>query len=106
VTAKALLLAGVGAAFAVLGWAAWTGRYRAWARRGMGYRVLCGLPFGAGLFFLGLAVVLPVKVGAVFFVLSALCNVVGFLYLVATVFVKDKWYPRWYHELPPDERRW
>lgn len=30
-----LLLGAVGA---VLGWAAWTGRYRSWAARGLGYR--------------------------------------------------------------------
>lgn len=29
-----------------------------------------------------------------------------FLCIVATVFAKDGWYPRWKHQLPPDERTW
>ena len=64
------------------------------------------LPFGAGLFFLGISAVLPEKVGAVAFILAAVCNLVGFVYLVATIFVKDRWYPRWYHGFPPEERKW
>ena len=105
---KAFLVFGVlGVVFTATGWAAWTGRYRGWARRGLGYRVLIALPSGIGFLLFSLAAVVPPKpAGGVLFGLGALCFFFTFLYIVATIFVKDRWYPRWYHRLPPEERRW
>jgi len=65
------------------------------------------LPGGIGFLLFSLSAVVPPKpVGGVLFALGALCVLFAVLYFVATIFVKDKWYPRWYHDLPTDERRW
>ncbi|MGH8902350.1 MAG: hypothetical protein ACRDYA_11875 [Egibacteraceae bacterium] len=101
-----LLFGSLGVVMTGVGWAAWTGRYRAWARLGRGYRVLAMLPAGIGFLLLGTAAVLPVRIGGVLFLLGGLCCFFGFLYVLATLFVKDRWYPRWYHRLPPDQREW
>ncbi len=90
----------------VVGWAAWTGRYRGWAKRGFGYRVLVMLPFGLAFLLISLLPVLPRTLGGMALGLALLFGLFGFLYLTATLFVKDRLYPRWYHELPPDERTW
>ncbi len=98
---------GLGVVMTFLGLAAWTGRHRRWAGLGLGYRVLSMPPFGLGFLLIGVAAVVPPRpAGGVLFALGALCCFLGFLYVVATIFVKDRWYPRWYHDLPPDERRW
>jgi len=81
----------LGVVFTATGWAAWTGRYRGWARRGLGYRILMALPGGIGCLLFSVAMVVPPKpVGGVLFALGALCFIFSFLFLVATVFVKDK----------------
>ncbi|MDP8931241.1 MAG: hypothetical protein M3O70_22395 [Actinomycetota bacterium] len=101
-----LLFGGLGVFSTAVGWAAWTGRYRGWARRGLGYRTLLMLPGGIAFLLLAIAPFLPRTLGAVAFGLALLFGLLAFLYLVATLFVKDRWYPHWYHELPPDERTW
>ena len=64
----------------------------------LGYRVLIALPGGIGFLLMSVAFVVPPKpAGGVLFGLGALCHFFAFLYFVATVFVKDRWYPRWYH---------
>lgn len=90
-----------GAICTVLGWAAWTGRYRTWARMGRGYRVLAGLPCGTMLLALGgMTLEPPPVVFGVLFVVMILSALAGFGMVLLTIFIKDRWYPRWYHETP------
>lgn len=90
-----------GSVYAVLGWAAWTGRYRGWATRGLGYRALLGLPSGAGFVAWGAAIMLPENpVTGVLFGVGALAMLVAAILFVLTFFMKDRWYPRWYHDEP------
>lgn len=102
----ALMFGGFGIVMTWGGWAAWSGRYRGWVRLGRGYRILAMLPFGIGFLLLGIGALVPRSIGVVLFALGGLCCLLGFLYILATLFVKDRWYPRWYHQLPPDQRQW
>lgn len=89
----------------VLGLAAWTGRYRTWARMGRGYRVLAMLPGGIMLLALGGASLEPpVVVARILFVVAILSALAAFGMLLLTIFLKDRWYPRWYHQVP--DRQW
>jgi hypothetical protein len=103
----------LGAIWAVVGWRAWTGRSRAWAARGRGSRPLMGLPYGIGfvLFGTGLALLAAsgdegtlATVAGVFIVVGLLFSAAGMLFMLSVPFVKDRFYPRWYHELPDDQR--
>ncbi|MFN2556415.1 MAG: hypothetical protein ABR592_05995 [Nitriliruptorales bacterium] len=104
---KAVLVFGAfGTIMTAVGWAAWTGRYRGWVKLGRGYRVLTMLPSGVGFLLLAVSFLLPRPLDGLTFGLGVLFVLLGFLYFLATLFVKDRWYPRWYHQLPPDERTW
>ena len=95
-----ILLVFGGLSYAVLGWAAWTGRYRSWARFGNGYRVLIGPLAGGGLACIGAAALLANDLGGVLFLIGGALGFVSFLMVIVTFFIKDRWYPRWYHDEP------
>lgn len=94
----------LGLPFGLLGLAAWTGRYRGWVYLGRGYRVLAMLPLGFGLTALGLAPLLPTPIGMALGGLGMLGLLAVGVMLVLTLFMKDRWYPRWYHKMPG--RQW
>lgn len=92
----------LGVWWTIAGWAAWTGRYRGWARYGYGYRVLLGVPGGIGIACLGLVFLLDFegRLTVVLFLVAMILGAITLLMTVVTVFVKDRWYPRWYHDEP------
>jgi hypothetical protein len=115
VLAMAAVLIVLGSVWLWVGWAAWTGRHRTWAARGRGYRWLMGVPSGAGLALMGAgALLLSVdggegavgRVGGALFGLGVLAAAAGMLFMLSIPFVRDRFYPRWYHDLADDKRQW
>lgn len=113
----AVLLLALGGVGTVLGWRAWTGRWRGWVRMSLGHRVLPLVAVGPTVFAGGLLLVLQAlgdgapgslgvigPVGVVLLVLLLLGGLASVGMLVAAIFLGDRWYPRWYHRLPEGQR--
>jgi len=62
--------------------------------------VLLGVPWGIGIACCGGAFFLDGPLAAVLLVLGLVLGVLSWLMIVVTLFIGDRWYPRWYHDEP------